>query len=200
MNSCSREFKSFVTLIFTIFLFAHTTALNASGYNDCIGRITDNFDTFCEQTSRHASLEIDWSFLENISIANKTLKEKQITKEIIIAELSGINNTANIENTVHKLAAMKSHQWPRPKILDRSYEVAVNSLDLDGKRDLRSCTLQEMENLSKISESLPTHQLNAILNFSNTHLKGDSSIKANSGSSLNSKSCKQLLSLILGRA
>ena len=200
MNSCIKEFKSFVTSIFTIFLFAHTTALYASGDNECIDRITDNFDTFCEQTSRHASLEIDWSFLENVSIANKTLKEKQITKEIIIAELSGINNTANIENTVHKLAAMKSHQWPRPKILDRSYEVAVNSLDLDGKRDLRSCTLQEMENLSKISESLPTHQLNAILNFSNTHLKGDSSIEANSESSLNSKSCKQLLSLILGRA
>jgi len=82
MNSYIREFKSFVTLIFTIFLFAHTTALYASGDNECTDRITDNFDTFCEQTSRHASLEIDWSFLENVSIANKTLKEKQNAKEI----------------------------------------------------------------------------------------------------------------------
>ena len=200
MNRCIRKFKSFVTLIFTFFLFAHTTTLNSSEGNDCIGRIIDNFDTFCEQTSRHASLEIDWSFLENISIANKTPEEKHITREIIIAELSEKNNAANIENTAHKLAATKLHHWPRPKILDRSYEVAVNSLDLDGKRDLRSCTLQEMENLSTISESLPTHQLNAILNFSNIHLKGDSSIEANSEFSLNSKSCKQLLSLILGRA
>ena len=195
-----RSFKTVISLLFTIYLLGIKTTLSASETSSCVVSITDDFDTFCEQTSRNASLAIDWGILNRSSLAKEVLMDKKDASEIIIAKITQKNSTASSEETSHDFDEIKSHKWPRPKILNRSYEAAVTFLDLNGKKDLRSCTLYEMENLSDFSKSLPSHQLDAMLHFSNTHLGAIGAVELNSKSDLNSKSCKQLLNLVLGKA
>ena len=195
-----RIFKTVISLFFTMYLLGMKTTLNASETSHCLVSITDNYDTFCEQAARNASLAIDWGVLNRNSRAKERLIDKKVVNKIIIAEISPENNTGSSGDTSDDNDERKLHKWPRPKTLNRSFEATVTLLDLDGKKDLRSCALYGMENLSDFSKSLPSHQLNAMLHFSNTHLGATGAVELNSKSDLNSKSCKQLLNLVLGRA
>ena len=197
MNIYNAIFKRIITVVFSIFLITFTTALGASEKSHCGESIADTFDTFCEQTARHAALEIDWSVFNTASFAKEGLTDAE---EIVVAELFLNKNLFKPDERSDNFDDIKTYEWPKPKILDRSYEVAVNLLDLDGKRDLRSCALHEIKNLSQVSSSLPKYQLEAMLDFFNAHLGAVTTIEVNSTSGLNSKSCNQFLNLVLGRA
>lgn len=200
MNIYNAIFKRIIAVVFSIFLVTFTTALGASEASHCGESIADTFDTFCEQTARHAALEIDWSVFNTASFAKEALTDKKEVKEIVVAELSLNKNIYKHDERSDNFEDIKTYEWPKPKILDRSYEAAVNLLDPDGKRDLRSCALYEIKNLSQISSSLPKYQLKAMLDFFNAHLGAVTTIEINSTSGLNSKSCNQFLNLVLGRA
>ena len=200
MNIYNAIFKRIIAVVFSIFLVTFTTALGASEASHCGESIADTFDTFCEQTARHAALEINWSVFNTAPVAKKGLIAKKDAKEIVVAELSLNKNIYKPEERSDNFDDIKTYEWPKPKILDRSYEVAVSLLDLDGKRDLRSCALYEIKNLSQVSSSLPKYQLEAMLDFFNAHLGAVTTIEVNSTSGLNSKSCNQFLNLVLGRA
>ena len=145
MNIYNAIFKRIITLVFSIFLITFTTALGASEKSHCGESFADTFDTFCEQTARHAALEINWSVFNTASFAKRGLIAKKDAKEIVIAELSLNKNIYKHDERSDNFDDIKTYEWPKPKILDRSYEAAVNLLDLDGKRDLRSCALHEIK-------------------------------------------------------
>jgi len=201
MNIYNEIFKRIITVLFSIFLITFTTVAGASEASHCGESIADTYDdTFCEQTARHAALEIDWGVFSTASFAKEGLTDKQDAKEIVLAERSLDKNIVKPDERSYNFDDIKTYEWLKPKIIDRSFEAAVNLLDLDGKRDLRSCTLYEIKNLSQVSSSLPKYQLEAMLYFSNAQLGAVTTLEVNSTSNLNSKSCNQLLHLVLGRA
>lgn len=200
MNIYDYEAKRVISIVFFIFLVTFTSILRASEATQCKESTSDVFDIFCEQTARHTALEIDWEVFNTASLAKDGFVTKQDAKETAIAELSLNNGIYKPEESSYKDNNIKYYGWPKPKILDRSYETALNFLDLDGQRDLRSCTLFELKNLSQVSDSLPKYQLEAMLDFSNAHLGAVATVEVNSTSDLNSKLCGQLLRLVLGRA
>ncbi len=200
MNIYDYEAKRVISIVFFIFLVTFTSILRASEATQCKESTSDVFDIFCEQTARHIALEIDWEVFNTASLAKDGFVTKKDAKETAIAELSLNNGIYKPEESSYKDNNIKYYGWPKPKILDRSYETALNFLDLDGQRDLRSCTLFELKNLSQVSDSLPKYQLEAMLDFSNAHLGAVATVEVNSTSDLNSKLCGQLLRLVLGRA
>jgi hypothetical protein len=89
--------------------------------------------------------------------------------------------------------------WPRPKALNRSFEVAVNSLDLNGKRDLKSCTILQKSETLVSKMGWDAHQMDAFIQFSNHKL---SEIKLSTHKSKlkhTLKDCEDLFGLILGK-
>ena len=200
MNIYDYEAKRVISIVFFIFLVTFTSILRASEATQCKESTSDVFDIFCEQTARHIALEIDWEVFNTASLAKDGFVTKKDAKETAIAELSLNNGIYKPEESSYKDNNIKYYGWPKPKILDRSYETALNFLDLAGQRDLRSCTLFELKNLSQVSDSLPKYQLEAMLDFSNAHLGAVATVEVNSTSDLNSKLCGQLLRLVLGRA
>ena len=90
--------------------------------------------------------------------------------------------------------------WPRPKALSRSFELAVNSLDLNGKRDLKSCTILQKNETLDSKMGWDALQMDAIIHFSNHKL---SEIKLSTHKSKlkhTLKDCEDLFGLILGKA
>ena len=177
---------------------AFTTTLNASEASNCNERITKVSDTFCEQIIRKEALEIDWGVFNSALTLKEGFSKKQNPKEIIVAELSLRNKKDSLNSISKNHFGLKSYEWPKPKILDRSFEAAVGSLDLDGKRDVRYCTLYEIDNIVQLPDSLPHYQLDALTHFSNAFLGTISATEFHSTSNLNSKLCSHLLRLVSG--
>ena len=64
----------------------------------------------------------------------------------------------------------RDHNWPRPKALNRSFELAVNSLDIKGKKDLISCAIMQTSEDVVNELGWETHQIDAVISFSNQKL------------------------------
>ena len=62
------------------------------------------------------------------------------------------------------------NNWPRPKALNRSFELAVNSLDIKGKKDLISCAIMQTSEDVVNELGWETHQIDADITFSNQKL------------------------------
>ena len=120
-------------------------------------------------------------------------KEKsqfQPTDDTITKVLYDNKSSKNLHDT-------STNNWPRPKVINRYFETAVASLDIDGKNDLETCAKHGLLNDNQVIDA-PEHQLTAIINFSQANLKELTTANANSNSEFSLRSCTQLINLVLG--
>ena len=191
-----RNFSIFSILFTFIFNIQYIAAIN----NTCSGNVRDIINNLCEQNARQMALESNLALIGSLHLQNKTPNaiEPNIDKLLFKTNYTIVEKTLAEDIKVVKVFN-KFDNWPRPKILRRNFEVAVNSLDLNGKKDLKSCTKLNRDKISNKSALWNTQELDAVLHFSEKKLSNInlSNYKTNSKHTL--KDCEQLLSLILGK-
>ena len=157
----------------------------------CKHQKLDQLDNFCEQTARHEYLEKTWGIL-NFALDKEQIKlQYKPTKSTIIKELFENKTTEMLDGNL-------PIKWPRPKIITRHFETAVASLDIDGKKDLKSCTMHGLIDNKEVLNT-PEHQLKAIIYFSNASFRDLQTSNITLNSSLSLRSCTQLINLVLGK-
>ena len=188
-------------LSLSLAIFANLTTALANGGGLCLKTKTDLTNNLCEQNARQ--LALDSNFLLIDSMFPKA--ETKVSNKLLIGQLFAAEPKEEIEvlsNEDNLAFELKTNfvNWPRPKVLSRKFEFAVNSLDLNGKRDLKSCTILQ-ESGALVSEmEWDAHQVDAIVHFSNHKL---SEIKLSTHKSKLKhtwQDCEGLFSLILGKA
>ena len=184
----------------TVALFTSISVVFASNESKCLDENLDLTNNLCEQNARHLMLE------NNLSLVNKMFEKAEakipttpIMKQLIATEVKEeIELTYNEETIVPRLVP-DFESWPRPKVLSRSFELAVNSLDTNGKKDLLSCAIMQTSGDSAKTMGWNTHQIDAIIQFSNRKLSGVNLYNQNLPSKHTPQECKILFSLILGK-
>ena len=184
----------------TIALFASISVVFASNESNCLDENLDLNNNLCEQNARHLMLE------NNLSLVNKMFKKAEakilttpIMKQLIATEVKEeIELTYNEETIVPRLVP-DFESWPRPKVLSRSFELAVNSLDTNGKKDLLSCAIMQTSGDYAKTMGWNTRQIDAIIQFSNRKLSGVNLYNQNLPSKHTPQECKILFSLIFGK-
>ena len=184
----------------TVALFASISVVFASNESNCLDENLDLTNNLCEQNARHLMLE------NNLSLVNKMFEKAEakipttpIMKQLIATEAKEeIELTYNEETIVPRLVP-DFESWPRPKVLSRSFELAVNSLDTNGKKDLLSCAIMQTNGDSAKIMGWNTRQIDAIIQFSNRKFSGVNLSTKNLPSKHTPQECKILFSLILGK-
>ena len=188
-------------LSLSLAIFANLTTAFANGGGRCLETKTDLTNNLCEQNARQLALDSNFSLMDSMFPKAETkVSNIPLIKQIFAAETKEeIEVLSNQDNLAFEL---KSNfvNWPRPKVLNRSFELAVNSLDLNGKRDLKSCTILQKSGALVSELGWDAHQVDAIVHFSNQKL---SEIKLSTHKSKLKhtwQDCEGLFSLILGKA
>ena len=185
MNFYNIIFQHVKFKFFAIALSVFSNQAMADFIPECIFGEYDNFNNLCEQNSRNRILTTNWNLLD-------ALHKDQ---EFDISENSEIDE-AKKDIIVAELMIKPNIQWPRPKTLNRYYQSAVESLDISGKRDLRTCIKSR---LSFLKENENEIELVAAFKFSNQFSALiDPSIA--STKEISAKGCERLFNLILGKA
>ena len=153
-------------LSLSLAIFANLTTAFANGGGLCLETKTDLTNNFCEQNARQ--LALDSNFLLIDSMFPKA--ETKVSNKLLIGQFFAAEPKEEIEvlsNEDNLAFELKTNfvNWPRPKVLSRRFEFAVNSLDLNGKRDLKSCTILQ-ESGALVSEmGWDAHQVDAIVHL-----------------------------------
>ena len=181
-------------------LFFNFGAVFASNGNRCINEDVDLTNNLCEQNSRHLALENNLSFVDKIFLNN----EVEEPTDLIMEQLIPVRMSEEIETTYKQTTLdtkFKSNlqNWPRPKVLNRNFEFAVNSLDIKGKKDLISCAIMQTSEGLVNEIGLETHQIDAVISFSNQKLPEFNFSTHRSTSKHTLQGCQNLLSLVLGK-
>ena len=187
-------------LSLSLAIFANLTTAFASGGSLCLETKTDLTNNLCEQNARQLVLDSNFSIMD--SMFPKT--ETKVSNKLLIEQFFAVEPKEEIEvlsNEDNLSFELKPNfvNWPRPKALNRSFEIAVNSLDLNGKRDLKSCTILQKSETLDSKMGWDAHQMDAIIHFSNHKL---SEIKLSTHKSKlkhTLKDCEDLFGLILGK-
>ena len=188
-------------LSLSLAIFANLTTAIANSGSLCLETNTDLTNNLCEQNARHLALENNFSLIDSMFPKAETkVLDRPLIKQFFAAETKEEIEILSDEDNVASEFDSTFVNWPRPKVLNRSFEFAVNSLDLNGKRDLKSCTiLQKSETLGS-KMGWDAHQMDAIIHFSNRKL---SKIKLSTHEPKlkhTLKDCEDLFGLILGKA
>ena len=184
-----------VSIVLTLFL--NFNAVFASNGNHCLKEDLDITNNLCEQSARHLALENNLSFVDKIFL-------KDEPRELIIAQSIPVRLSDEIEITSKETTSDTSlkpnlHIWPRPKVLNRNYEFAVNSLDIKGKKDLISCAVMQTSEGFVNEIGWETHQIDAVISFSNQKLPEFNFSTHRLASKHPLQGCQNLLSLVLGK-
>ena len=181
-------------------IFVNLTAAFANSGDLCLGIKTDLTNNFCEQNARQLALDSNFSIMDSMFPKTETkVLDGALIKQLFAAEIKEeIAVLSNDDNVVSEFESPFVN-WPRPKVLNRSFEYAVNSLDLNGKRDLKSCTILQKSSSLASELSLDAHQLDAILQFSNHKLSGVELSTHRSKAKHTLQDCESLFGLILGK-
>ena len=125
--------------------------------------------------------------------------DRPLIKQLFAAETNEeieiLSNEDNLASDIESTFV----NWPRPKVLNRSFEFAVNSLDLNGKKDLKSCTILQKSKSLASGLAWDAHQLDAIIHFSNHKLSGVELSARGSDLKNTLQDCESLFGLILGK-
>jgi hypothetical protein len=156
----------------------------------CIEQKLSSGDTFCEQTARHEALEQTWDLLNIVMDKREEKSQFQPTTDSSTKALYGNKTAETLYDTL-------TINWPRPKFIDRHFETAVASLDIDGKKDLKSCAKHGLLNDNQVIGT-PEHQLQAVIYFSRANLKEIMTPNATLNSGYSLRLCTQLINLVLG--
>ena len=201
MKISAIKFAQISVLSLSLALFANFTAAFENSGALCLEKKTDLTNNLCEQSARHLALENNFSLID--SMFPKT--ETKVSNKLLIEQFFAVEPKEEIEvlsNEYNLSFELKPNfvNWPRPKALNRSFEVAVNSLDLNGKRDLKSCTILQKSETLVSKMGWDAHQMDAFIQFSNHKLSEIKLSTHNSRLKHTLKDCEDLFGLILGKA
>ena len=181
-------------------LFLNFGAAFASNGNRCLNEDLDITNNLCEQNARHLALENNLSFVDKIFLKDEVEETSDLIMEhfIPVRMNEGIQTTSK-ETTLDATLKPKLQNWPRPKVVNRNFEFAVNSLDVRGKKDLISCAIMQTSESLDTEIGWETHQIDAVISFSNQKLPEFNFSAHRLASKHTSKGCQNLLSLVLGK-
>ena len=181
-------------------LFLNFSASFASNGNPCLNTDLDITNNLCEQNARHLALESNLSFVDKIFLNDEVEEPSDLIMEhfIPVRMNEDIQKTSN-ETTLDATLKPNLENWPRPKFVNRNFEVAVNSLDVRGKKDLISCAIMKTSESLDTEIGWETHQIDAVISFSNQKLPEFNFSAHRLASKHTSQGCKNLLSLVLGK-
>ncbi len=187
-----------VSIVLTIFL--NFGAVFASNANYCLKADLDVTNNLCEQSARHLALENNLSFVDKIFLNDDVEKPSNlIMEQFIPVRIAEEIETTSKGTTLETNLKPNLHNWPRPKALNRNFEFAVNSLDTKGKKDLISCAIMHTSEGLVNEIGWETHQIDAVINFSNQKLPEFNFSNHRVASEHTSQGCQNLLSLVLGK-
>ena len=181
-------------------LFFNFGAVFASNGNRCLNEDVDLTNNLCEQNSRHLALENNLSFVDKIFLKNEVEEPTDlIMEQLIPVRMSEEIETTYKETTLDSKFKPNLQNWPRPKVLNRNFEFAVNSLDIKGKKDLISCAIMQTSKGLDNEIGWETHQIDAVISFSNQKLPEFNFSTHRLASEHTAQGCQNLLSLVLGK-
>ena len=181
-------------------LFLNFGAAFASNGNRCLNEDLDITNNLCEQNARHLALENNLSFVDKIFLKDEVEETSDLIMEHFIpVRMNEDIQTTSKETTLDATLKPKLQNWPRPKVVNRNFEFAVNSLDVRGKKDLISCAIMQTSESLDTEIGWETHQIDAVISFSNQKLPEFNFSAHRLASKHTSKGCQNLLSLVLGK-
>ena len=184
----------------TLALFASISIVFASNESNCLNHNLDLTNNLCEQNARHIMLQNNSSLLDKMfeKVANEMLKTPTM-EELIVTEVKDEVELTSTEDSVVPQLVPNFESWPRPKVLSRNYEFAVNSLDTNGKKDLLYCAIMQTRGASVREMKWNTHQIDAVIQFSNQKLSGVNLSTQQLPAKHTPQECENLFSLVLGK-
>ena len=175
-------------------------AVFASNENRCLKEDLHITNNLCEQNARHMALENNLSFVDKIFLKDELEKPSDlIIEHFIPVRMNKDIQTTSKETTLDATLKPNLQNWPRPKVVNRNFEFAVNSLDVRGKKDLISCAIMQTSESLDTEIGWETHQIDAVISFSNQKLPEFNFSAHRLASKHTSKGCQNLLSLVLGK-
>ena len=181
-------------------LFLNFGAAFASNGIRCLNEDLDITNNLCEQNARHLALENNLSFVNNIFLKEEVEQPSDLIKEHFIpVRMNEDIQTTSKETTLDATLTPNLQNWPRPKVVNRNFEFAVNSLDVRGKKDLISCAMMQTSESLDTEIGWETHQIDAVISFSNQKLPEFNFSAHRLASKHTSQGCQNLLSLVLGK-
>ena len=184
----------------TLALFASISVVSASNKSNCLNRNVDLTNNLCEQNARHIMLQNNSSLLDKMfeKVENEILKTP-IMEQLIVTEVKEEIELTSIEDSAVLQLMPNFEGWPRPKVLSRNFEFAVNSLDTNGKKDLLSCAIMQTREASVREMKWNKHQIDAVIQFSNQKLSGVKLFTQKLQAKHTPQECENLFSLVLGK-
>ncbi|MDC3128078.1 hypothetical protein OBA42_01470 [Paracoccaceae bacterium] len=184
----------------TLALFASISVVSASNESNCLNRNVDLTNNLCEQNARHIMLQNNSSLLDKMfEKVERRNFNKPIMKQLIVTEVKEEIELTSIEDSVVPKLMPNFEAWPRPKVLSRNFEFAVNSLDTKGKKDLLYCAIMQTRGASAREMKWNTHQIDAVIQFSNQKLSGVNLSNKKLPVKHTPQECENLFSLVLGK-
>ena len=181
-------------------LFLNFSASFASNGNRCHNEDLDITNNLCEQNARHLALENNLSFVDKIFLKDEVEEPSDLIMEHLIpVRMNEDIQTTSKETTLDATLKPNLQDWPRPKVVNRNFEFAVNSLDVRGKKDLISCAIMQTSESLDTEIGWETHQIDAVISFSNQKLPEFNFSAHRLASKHTSQGCQNLLSLVLGK-
>ena len=181
-------------------LFLNFGAAFASNGIRCLNEDLDITNNLCEQNARHLALENNLSFVDKIFLKDELERPSDLIMEHFIpVRMNEDIQTTSKETTLDATLKPNLQNWPRPKVVNRNFEVAVNSLDVRGKKDLISCAIMQTSESLDTEIGWETHQIDAVISFSNQKLPEFNFSAHRLASKHTSQGCQNLLSLVLGK-
>ena len=184
-------------------LLAIITNLNnafATSKDLCLENKADLTNNICEQNARQLALDSNFSLMDSMFPKAETkVVDIPLIEQLLATETKEEIEILSNEDILASEFEASFVNWPRPKVLSRSFEFAVNSLDLKGKRDLKSCANLEKSRSLASGLAWDAHQLYAIIQFSNHELSGVELSTRGSELKHTLQDCESLFGLILGK-
>ena len=184
----------------TLALFASISVAFASNESNCLNQNLDLTNNLCEQNARHLMLKNNSSLVDKMfEKAESKSVNTPIIKQLIVTEISEEIELTSVEESIVPQLAPDFESWPRPKVLSRNFEFAVNSLDTNGKKDLLYCAIMQTRGASVKEMKWNTHQIDAVIQFSNQKLSGVNLATQKLPAKHTPQECENLFSLVLGK-
>ena len=166
----------------------------------CLENKADLTNNICEQNARQLALDSNFSLMDSMfPKAEKKVSDIPLVKQLFATEQKEEIEILSKEDSLASAFESPFVNWPRPKVLNRSFEFAVNSLDLNGKRDLKSCTILQKSSSLPSKLAWNAHQVDAIIHFSSHKLSGVELSTHRSKAKHTLQDCESLFALILGK-
>ena len=200
MKMSAIKYAQISVVYLTLALFASISVVFASNESNCLNRNLDLTNNLCEQNARHIMLQNNSSLLDKMfeKVENEILKTP-IMEQLIVTEVKEEIELTSIEDSIVPQLVPNFESWPRPKVLSRNFEFAVNSLDTNGKKDLLYCAIMQTRGASAREMKWNTHQIDAVIQFSNQKLSGVNLSTQKLPAKHTPQECENLFSLVLGK-